>query len=57
MACRFRQAILILERMLAAPVSIARVSNFQLLARQRITTYERFSAGESSWASFSGRPW
>jgi len=46
-----------LERMLAAPVSIARVSNFQLLARQRITTYERFSAGESSWASFSGRPW
>src|SRR4030095_2463258 len=26
-----------LERMLAAPVSIARVSNFQLLARERIT--------------------
>jgi len=57
MACRFRQAILILERMLAAAVSMANVSDFQFVARQRITTHERFSAGESSWASFSGRPW
>ena len=46
-----------LERMLAAPVSMANVSDFQFFARQRITTHERFSAGECSWASFSGRPW